>query len=61
MFKKEFQKFKENYVILNNDEGKHLEIDYVKNNDLLIIFIKNKKLMISLKNFKRKVRIKDLF
>lgn len=61
MFKKEFQKFKENYVILDNDEGKNLEIDYVKNNNLLIIFIKNKKLMISLKNFKKKTKIIDLF
>ena len=61
MFKKEFQKFKENYVILDNDEEKNLEIDYVKSNNLLIIFIKNKKLMISLKNFKKKTRIKDLF
>lgn len=61
MFKKEFQKFKENYVILDNNEGKNLEIDYVKSNNLLIIFIKNKKLMISLKNFKKKTRIKDLF
>lgn len=60
MFKKEFQKFKENYVILDNNEEKHLEIDYVQNKSLLIIFIKNKKLMISLKNFKRKARIKDL-
>ena len=50
MFKKEFQKFKENYVTLDNDENKHLETDYTKNNNLLIIFIKNKKLMISLKN-----------
>lgn len=54
MFKKEFQKFKENYDILDNDERKHLEIDYVENKNLLIIFIKNKKLMISLKNFKKK-------
>lgn len=61
MFKKEFQKFKENYVILDNDEGKNLEIDYVKNKNLLIIFIKNKKLMISLKNFKKKTKIIDLF
>lgn len=61
MFEKEFQKFKENYVILDSDEEKHLEIDYVQNKSLLIIFIKNKKLMISLKNFKRKIRIKDLF
>ena len=61
MFKKEFQKFKENYVILDNNENKHLETDYTKNNNLLIIFIKNKKLMISLKNFKRKTRIKDFF
>ena len=61
MFKKEFQKFKGNYVILDNDENKHLEIDYVQNNDLLIIFNKNKKLMISLKDFKRKIRIKDFF
>ena len=61
MFKKEFQKFKGNYVILDNDEDKYLELDYTKNNDLLIIFIKNKKLMISLKNFKRKTRIKDFF
>ena len=42
MFKKEFQKFKGSYVILDNDERKHLEIDYVKNKNLLIIFIKNK-------------------
>ena len=61
MFEKEFQKFKESYVILDNDEKKHLEIDYVKNKNLLIIFIKNKKLIISLKNFKRKIRIKDFF
>ena len=61
MFKKEFQKFKENYVILDNDEGKNLEIDYVQNTNLLIIFIKNKKLMISLKNFKKKTKITDLF
>ncbi|WP_336007095.1 hypothetical protein [Fusobacterium polymorphum] len=61
MFKKEFQKFKENYVILDNDEGKYLEIDYDKNKNLLIIFIKNKKLMISLKNFKKKTKITDLF
>lgn len=61
MFKKEFQKFKENYVILDNNEGKNLEIDYVKSNNLLIIFIKNKKLMISLKNFKKKTKITDLF
>ena len=61
MFKKKFQKFKENYDVLDNDERKHLEIDYVKNSDLLIIFIKNKKLMISLKNFKRKIKIKDFF
>ena len=61
MFKKEFQKFKGNYVILDNDEEKHLEIDYVQNTNLLIIFIKDKKLMISLKNFKRKIRIKDFF
>ena len=60
MFEKEFQKFKENYVILDSDEEKHLEIDYIQNKSLLIIFIKNKKLMISLKNFKRKIRIKDL-
>lgn len=61
MFEKEFQKFKENYVILDNDERKHLEIDYVKNKSLLIIFIKNKKLMISLKNFKKKMKITDFF
>lgn len=61
MFEKEFQKFKENYVILDNDERKHLEIDYVKNKSLLIIFIKNKKLMISLKNFKKKTKITDFF
>ena len=63
MFEKEFQKFKENHVILDldSDEEKHLEIDYVQNKSLLIIFIKNKKLMISLKNFKRKIRIKDFF
>lgn len=61
MFEKEFQKFKENYVILDNDEEKHLEIDYVQNKSLFIIFIKNKKLIISLKNFKRKTRIKDFF
>lgn len=61
MFEKEFQKFKENYVILDSDEEKHLEIDYVQNKSLLIIFIKNKKLMISLKNFKRKTKITDLF
>ena len=61
MFKKEFQKFKGNYVILDNNEDKHLKTDYTKNNNLLIIFIKNKKLMISLKNFKRKTRIKDFF
>ena len=61
MFKKEFQKFKENYDILDNDERKHLEIDYVENKNLLIIFIKNKKLMISLKNFKKKTKIIDLF
>ena len=61
MFEKEFQKFKENYVILDNDERKHLEIDCVKNKSLLIIFIKNKKLMISLKNFKKKMKITDFF
>ena len=61
MFEKEFQKFKESYVILDNDEKKHLEIDYVQNKSSLIIFIKNKKLMISLKNFKRETKIKDLF
>ena len=61
MFEKEFQKFKENYVILDKDEEKHLEIDYVQNKSLFIIFIKNKKLIISLKNFKRKTRIKDFF
>ena len=61
MFKKEFQKFKGNYVVLDNDEEKHLEIDYVQNTNLLIIFIKNKKLMISLKNFKKKTKITDLF
>ena len=61
MFEKEFQKFKKNYIILDSDENKHLEINYIKNNDLLVIFIKNKKLIISLKNFKRKIRITDLF
>ena len=61
MFEKEFQKFKGSYVILDNNERKHLETDYVKNSNLLIIFIKNKKLMISLKNFKRKTKIKDFF
>ena len=61
MFEKEFQKFKENYVILDSDEEKHLEIDYVQNKNLLIIFIKNKKLMIPLKNFKKKTKIADLF
>ena len=61
MFEKEFQKFKRNYIILDSDEDKHLKINYIKNDDLLVIFIKNKKLIISLKNFKRKIRIKDLF
>ena len=61
MFEKEFQKFKGSYVILDNNERKHLETDCVKNSNLLIIFIKNKKLMISLKNFKRKTKIKDFF
>lgn len=61
MFEKEFQKFKENYVILDNDEEKHLEIDYIQNKSLFIIFIKNKKLIISLKNFKRKTKITDFF
>lgn len=61
MFEKEFQKFKRNYIILDSDEDKHLEINYIKNDDLLVIFIKNKKLIISLKNFKRKIRIKDFF
>lgn len=61
MFEKEFQKFKRNYIILDSDEDEHLEINYIKNDDLLVIFIKNKKLIISLKNFKRKIRIKDFF
>lgn len=61
MFEKEFQKFKRNYIILDSDEDKHLEINYIKNDDLLVIFIKNKKLIISLKNFKIKIRIKDFF
>lgn len=61
MFEKEFQKFKRNYIILDSDEDEHLEINYIKNDDLLVIFIKNKKLIISLKNFKRKIKIKDLF
>ena len=51
MFKKEFQKFKENYVILDNNENKHLETDYTKNNNLLIIFIKNKSTNSNIRGF----------